>query len=84
MSVYNNLYWYMPIFLCLIVLLPNTPNKRLNGSTKHSILLRPKVLILSVVLHSDDSSAKITNNKGLFGQKLKRIQTSLRTVGLLG
>lgn len=61
MSVYNNLYWSMPIFLCLIVLLPNTPNKRLNGSTKHSILLRPKVLILSVVLHSDDSSAKITN-----------------------
>ena len=38
MSVYNNLYWSMPIFLCLIVLLPNTPNKRLNGSTKHSIL----------------------------------------------
>ena len=83
MSVYNNLYWSMPIFLCLIVLLPNTPNKRLNGSTKHSILLRPTVLILSVVLHSDDSSAKI-KNKGLFGQKLKRIQTSLRTVGLLG
>ena len=77
MSVYNNLYWSMPIFLCLIVLLPNTPNKGLNGSTKHSILHRPKVLILSVVLHSDGSSAKITKNEGLLGQKLKRIQTNL-------
>ena len=50
----------MSLLVRLIVLLPSNPKKRLAGPTKHSIHHRAKFMILSVVLHSDDSPAKTT------------------------
>ena len=50
----------MSLLVHLIVLLPSNHKKRLAGPTKHSIHHRAKFMILSVVLHSDDSPAKIT------------------------
>ena len=43
------------IFLHLTVLLSNNPKKGLGGPIKHSIHHKAEFVILSFVLHSDDS-----------------------------